>query len=132
MSIYCSRLSMGSSWPDDTLPPPIAYLGSHVRILPDAWRYGTVHTAHIPPWCAHDVTDPESVDEDGPPVPYLRLSVDGYNWRDPEADASADVVLDAEQVAALRDDLTRWLEAVAGLPPEVSALLEGEVADVQP
>ncbi|WP_181019891.1 hypothetical protein [Nonomuraea typhae] len=126
MSIYCSRLSMDDDDDPTGLPSPIAYLGSHVRIQDDAWRYGVLDTAHIPPWCAAGVNaETFAGDEDGPPVPYFRLSVDGYDWRNPSRDASATVILDEQQVAALRDDLTQWLEAVNGLP----ALLRTQEAD---
>lgn len=112
MSIYATRLVICDD-PDSGMSAPIAYMGSHVRIAEDAWRYGSVQTAHIPPWCAHGV-NPDSFegDEDDPPIPFLRLSVDSYDWRKPEQEAAADVVLDRDQVSALRDDLTAWLAAV--------------------
>ncbi|GGS67943.1 hypothetical protein ACFFV7_16180 [Nonomuraea spiralis] len=110
MSIYCTRLLMADDCPDD-LPSPIAYLGSHVRIEPDPRRHGHLSTAHIPPWCAYGV-EPVDVDEAGPPLPYLRLSMDGYNGREPRREASATVVLDRAQVKALRDDLDEWLSSL--------------------
>lgn len=116
MSIYCSRTTIGCEGPDD-LPPPVAYLGSHVRIAPDAWRYGTVDTAHIPPWCAHGVDLEEWDGDDGPPAPYMRLSVTGWD-RHEQRETNATVLLDEDQVRALRDDFTHWLDSLAGAGEE--------------
>jgi hypothetical protein len=103
--------------------PPIAYLGSHARVQPDAWRYGELSTAQIPPWCAWDAGP--HVDDDGPPEPYLRISSTAYNYRDPRREEQADVVLDARQVEALRDDLTDWLGRIR-TPTERSGTIRND------
>ena len=80
---------------------PIVYLGSHVQPQPDDKRGGHLDLAYMPDYCA----DPEG------PVPFLRLGLSEdpktYNGGEP---GQADVVLDRQQVTALRDALTSWLE----------------------
>ncbi|MGV9386564.1 hypothetical protein ACWDRB_62940 [Nonomuraea sp. NPDC003707] len=105
MSIYCTRLSADGK---DELPRPIAYLGSHVRIADDPWRYGSIDTAHIPDWCHIDADAGDT--STWRPVPYLRLGVNAYDEAHSGTEVRATVVLDEQLVRALRDDLTHWLE----------------------
>ena len=94
-----------------------AYRAGFSNHYPDDSDPGAmVGVASIPAWCVPGHDD-ERDDSFGP---WLRLSIDSpqaQDWYDPDpskrptpAPVFADVVLDEAAVAALRDDLTAWLD----------------------
>lgn len=91
-------------------PAPIIYQGSHVSPAADHPRGGSIDIAAIPNHCHPDVRG--TAGEDGPPVEYLRLSVDEdettFQGGQP---GQATVVLDRAQAEQIRDTLTAWLTA---------------------
>ncbi|MGW4662795.1 hypothetical protein [Streptosporangium sandarakinum] len=99
MSIYATWLALN----DDT-QPPLVYQGSHINPAPDDRRGGSMTFCAIPNHCHPSVRGTDA--DDGPSVDYARLRVteDGD-------EASAIVVLDRDQIAELRDTLTRWLDS---------------------
>lgn len=88
---------------------PIIYRGSHVNPADNDPRGGSIDVAAIPNHCHPSVRFSDT--DEGPPVWFLRLSVDEddatYHGMQP---GSATIVLDRAQVAELRDTLTTWLD----------------------
>jgi len=109
MSIWATFLRFD----DDTAP--VRYLASHVFPDPNV-RAGSVQLASIPGFIRVD--GPDVDDEDLPPHPFVRLSVN-----------EVDVVLDREQVLEMYHDLGEWLGATkiteSGGPP-LGAILKEE------
>lgn len=89
-------------------PAPIIYQGSHVNPAGDHPRGGSVDIAAIPNHCHPDVRGTGS--EDGPPVEFLRLSVEQdaatYGGNHP---GLAAVVLDRTQAEKIHVVLGEWL-----------------------
>lgn len=133
MSVWVSRLALTGEWADELLPP-LTYRGSHIIPSRDGERGGSVDTAHLPGFITRNGLDDAGDGEDAPWWPFLRLSVrpaqhpdmatfrrlmglaDKLEVTDPQlavdvraaAKPEDTVILDAEQVAALIDDLTNW------------------------
>ena len=105
MSVYCSFGIFASEdeWEDH--PAPLIYRRSHVIPSKDDARGGSFELASIPAFLTRDGYDDAKVDGHGC-WPYLRVSLQAA---DPDEDT---VVLDAEQVRVLRDELTCWLDRV--------------------
>lgn len=116
MSIYGSTFSAG----DPVDPESVGVVlirdgGTNHWPTPEINRIGSVDGAWIPSWCVPGHQDED--DEPGyeGPGPWYRLSgcswrhVDGFDgfrlWSDQE------YLLDEDAAKALRDDLTRWLDA---------------------
>lgn len=108
MSIWVTDFMLCGDDPAADGPAPIRYQRSHIYPRPEHPRAGTVDTAHIPAFLTPDGRDDDA--EDGPLPPWLRLAVD------PGQPGEDTVILDAAQVAALRDHLTWWLHAVRHNP----------------
>lgn len=108
MSVYCTFGVFDADGEDH--PPPLIYQRSHV--IPSATdpRGGYLDLASIPAFLTRNGDGYDDSKEDGIGCwPYLRVSLKG------PVDAGAyddTVVLDADQVRALRDELNDWLERV--------------------
>jgi hypothetical protein len=86
-------------------PAPLIYLQSHVLPSPGDERGGCLDLASIPAFLTRDGYDDAA--EDGTSCwPYLRVSLVA------SVQGEDTVVLDREQVEALRDELTGWLDRV--------------------
>lgn len=103
MSIYCTRLILDDTWGEHQ--SPLVYRRSHVLPHPSDKRGGSLETAHIPGFITRDGRDDQPEDERV--WPFMRVSLTG------EGGEPDTVVLDADQVRALRDDLDEWLRRVA-------------------
>lgn len=93
----------------DTYPQPYIYRESHVLPHADDPRGGMLDLAYIPGFITRNGLD---VDGEQDPTcenegvwPFLRMSLRPAGWPDGEDT----IVLDRDQVAALRDELTDWL-----------------------
>lgn len=108
VSIYCSF----GGFSDDQFwdgPGPFIYRRSHVIPNPDDPRGGYFDLGYIPGFIRrHGRDDDVGGIEDI--WPYLRVSLTGGG------DEPDTVVLDVDQVAQLRDDLTWWLDRVKREP----------------
>jgi hypothetical protein len=99
MSLFATWLSIDGDMDDETagnLGAPYFYRGSHVLPTPKGERGGWLEIAGIPAHCGTD----------GGLVDYLRFSMSATDDGDP----AVDLLLDREQVTALRDRLTLWLD----------------------
>lgn len=97
MSIWATTFELSDNWEDDLFPAdqaPIRYVHSGNRPDPED-RAGSVDLATLPGRIIEEVG-----------APYLRLGVAEHRYE------GHTVVLDTDQVIELRDELTRWLEAV--------------------
>lgn len=111
MSIWCSFSLFGDE--GDDYPPPYVYRQSHVLPAPDDPRGGMLDLAYVPGFITRDGRD---VDGELDPQcenegvwPWLRVALRA-DQRHAHPDQFEDtVVLDRDQVAALRDELTDWL-----------------------
>lgn len=90
---------------DSPVGAPRVYRGSHVIPEPGHEAGGFVDAASIAGWIRRGGDD--AVEDDDGVWPWLRLTVRGEpTWRNDYRDT---VVLDAEQVRWLRDQLSVWL-----------------------
>lgn len=109
MSIYGS-FAVYDGEPYDH-PAPMIYRGSHVLPNPDDPRGGSLDLGYIPGFITRDgrhrLAEPDPECDDEGVWPWLRVSLRPTD--DAWADGEDTVVLDRDQVAALRDDLTDWL-----------------------
>jgi hypothetical protein len=99
MSLYATLFCLdGDEWDDDAgrLGAPYAYWASHELPTKNDPRRGWLEIAGIPAHCGTD----------GGLVDFLRLSTSAADDGDP----AVDLLLDREQVTALRDRLTLWLD----------------------
>ncbi|MBW0088274.1 hypothetical protein I4I73_03465 [Pseudonocardia sp. KRD-184] len=113
MSIYCSFGLFGDD--GDDYPAPLIYRQSHVLPTVDDPRGGTLDLAYIPGFITRDGRDVDGeldpdCENDGV-WPFLRVSLRAeQGLAMVEAGEPEDtVVLDRDQVATLRDELTDWL-----------------------
>lgn len=115
MSIYCTFSVFDADGEGGDYPQPYRYRESHVLPSKDDPRGGFLDLAYIPGFITRDGRD---VDGELDPQcenegvwPFLRFSLRPEH--DPSAvgveDAEDTVVLDREQVVALRDELNDWL-----------------------
>lgn len=129
MSIWCSTFEMETG-PGGEIAErpgeraPIAYQGSHIRPKPDDPRRGSLHLAEIAPhiglyWPGFlrlGVAEEDTRLTPSAPStnPDPRLSgARAYDLSKPAIiPPQTTVLLDREQVAALRDELSRWLSRV--------------------
>lgn len=98
----------------DDLDAPIIYRGSHVLPEESHARGGSVEVALIPGHVRFWREKPDAPSEDepeGPPEPYLRLSVHAHGDTDGGL-ADATVVLTQRQATRLRDALNEWLDEI--------------------
>ena len=88
----------GDGYDEDAghLGAPFVYKGSHVLPHSTDARGGWLEIAGIPAYCGTD----------GCLVDFLRLSTSATDDGDP----AVDLLLDREQVTALRDSLAAWLD----------------------
>ncbi len=113
MSIYCSFGMFGDDDGGDDYPPPLIYRESHVLPSSDDPRGGTLDLAYIPGFITRDgrdidgELDPDCENEGV--WPFLRVSLcPGVTAATVDYPQDT-VVLDRDQVAALRDELSDWL-----------------------
>jgi hypothetical protein len=110
VSIYCSFGVFAAKEECGDYPPPLVYQRSHVLPAATDPRGGSLDLASIPAFITRDGDGYDETKEDGIGCwPYLRVSLRGPDEAGPYDDT---IVLDAEQVRALRDELTGWLERV--------------------
>ena len=109
MSIYGSFAIFDG---EEDLPAPLIYQRSHVLPHPGDARGGSLDLGLISGWvsrngkCLYGRDDDDMCPEDHHRLwPYLRVSLAHPN--DPEG---VTVVLDADQVAKLHDELATWLD----------------------
>lgn len=112
MSIWAS---FGIFDGEEDQPRPIRYRRSHVLPSPDDDRAGRLDLALIPGHVTRDGRD-DGPEDDDKCWPYLRVSI-----AEGDDDDGATVVLDAHQVAQLRDELDLWLARVHPADPDGSA-----------
>lgn len=107
MSIYCT-FGVFDDYPDD-YPQPFVYRGSHLLPGPGDERGGSLDLAYIPGHITAAGRDDGPDDEEGV-WPWLRLFMRPDQRRAAEIGQPEDtIVLDRDQVAALRDELDDWL-----------------------
>ncbi len=138
MSIYATYFHITEPWPgkatvypldgephevedayhdeeEERLGPPYRYDGSHVMPHKDAPRAGDLEVGIIPGhiWRNHDHAKVAPQPNEETPHPYVRLGLmdKAYTGND------IDVILDREQVLALRDSLTAWLDITTESEP---------------
>lgn len=105
MSVYCSFGVFAADNEGGDHPPPLIYRQSHVIPNVNDPRGGSFELASIPAFLARGGYDDSK--EDGVACwPYLRVSLVA------SVPGEGTVVLDRDQVQALRDDLDGWLERV--------------------
>jgi hypothetical protein len=102
MSVYASFGIFDGE--EENHPAPLIYRQSHIIPSPDDPRGGSFELGAIPAFLTRSGYD-DGADEDAW-WPYLRVSLLAG---EPDEDT---IVLDAEQVRALRDELTDWLERI--------------------
>lgn len=93
MSIYASIPGIDADTPTG---PPWLYRGSHLLPTVDDPRGGSISLALIP---AHITPTLDDADEDGPPLPWLRVSTD-----------APDTLINPAQARHLADQLTYWAD----------------------
>ena len=103
MSVYCSFGIFDGD--DGDYPAPLIYRQSNVIPTRDDPRGGYLGLGYIPSFVTRDGYDDK--DADRRCWPYLRVSLRGA--AEPGEDT---VVLAADQVRVLRDELTGWLGRV--------------------
>ena len=105
MSIYSTRFGVGDE--EATAPGVVLLRWPSGRndwpIEPDNYPSGYIDGAHIPVWCVPGHEDDETSNAVGP---WYRLGID----------SGEEVLLDEAAVAALRDDLTAWLNREKARP----------------
>lgn len=108
MSVYCSFGGYyGDQFGDGQAP--LVYRRSHVIPNPDDARGGHFDLGYIPGFIRRDGYD-DTMEGIEDIWPYLRVSLNGGE------DEPDTVVLDVDQVAQLRDNLTWWLDRVKREP----------------
>jgi hypothetical protein len=101
MSIYGSIEGLGDFGDPEHLGAPWTYQGSHIPPREDGPRTGSVGLAIIPSHITADGRDDQP--EDGPPWPFLRLSVQ-------DAGDDPTVLLDVAQARFLAAQLATWAD----------------------
>jgi hypothetical protein len=112
VSIWASFCIMDGDCGDP--PRPIRYQRSHILPSLDDDRAGHFDLALIPGFITRDGRD-DGPEDDDQCWPYLRLSAGQIDDED-----GVTVVLDACQVAYLRDQLEMWLSRVYRADPDGS------------
>lgn len=108
MSIYASIEGIGDHGDPEHLGAPWTYQGSHIPPRDDHPRDGSVGLAAIPSHITADGRDDQPAD--GPPWPWLRLSVQ-------VAGDDPTVLLDVAQARFLASQLAVWADRVEGKQP---------------
>jgi hypothetical protein len=102
MSIYASIEGIGDHGDPEHLGAPWTYQGSHIPPREDGPRAGSIGLALIPSHITADGRDDQP--SDGPPWPWLRLSLQDVPGDDPC------VLLDLTQARFLAAQLTTWAD----------------------
>lgn len=104
MSVYCTFGEFDNT--DGIYRAPITYRGSHIIPHHKDPRGGTLDLGYIPAFLTRGGDGYDDAKEHGLSWwPYLRFSLS-------DKEAWATVVLDRDQVTALRDELTQWLDRI--------------------
>ena len=107
MSIYASIEGIGDHGDPEHLVQPWVYQGSHILPDDDHPRAGTIGLAVIPSHITRGRGD--NGPDDGPPHPWLRLSLDIQTWREDPA-----FILNPAQARHLAEQLVTWADRAEG------------------
>jgi hypothetical protein len=110
VSIYASIEGIGDHGDPEHLGQPWVYQGSHILPDEDHPRAGAIGLALIPSQITRGRSDTDP--DDGPPHPWLRLSIDITTWTEDPA-----LILNPTQARHLAAQLNAWADQAEGRTP---------------